>query len=303
MKIIDEIIELLSSESPNLNNALFKTKVLLHNLGEKEIIKWVNYEINGYENEEDLPDYRILNDLSVYGDVTNGQVLHQNYPIPIMGLEEKMRQDLEKTNLKQSVAVLESYAQDESDLQISIIPEFFPFLSKSLSSGFRVGRAWRVHSAGSILQILTKIRSRLLDFILELSDRLPNDLNSKQMKEKSKEINTSDLFKNAVLGDNATIIIGDGNIQKVKNTTNKNDLESLLLNLRKHNILEEDLEILKSAIESDRNSPELKKKEFGENVKGWISIMLKKSMDSVWSIKLSIAANLLTEALKSYYGF
>ena len=42
MKIIEEIIEILSSEGGSLNDALFKTKVLLHRLGEKELVEWVN---------------------------------------------------------------------------------------------------------------------------------------------------------------------------------------------------------------------------------------------------------------------
>jgi uncharacterized small protein (DUF1192 family) len=38
MKLIEEIIELLSSGEINLKIALLKTKVLLHKLGEKELL-------------------------------------------------------------------------------------------------------------------------------------------------------------------------------------------------------------------------------------------------------------------------
>ncbi|MEH6541684.1 hypothetical protein [Halopseudomonas sp.] len=37
MKLINEIIDILSSEKPNLTNALIKTKVLLYKLGQKEL--------------------------------------------------------------------------------------------------------------------------------------------------------------------------------------------------------------------------------------------------------------------------
>ena len=45
MKLIEEIIELLSSGESNLKVALLKTKVLLHQLGEKELFDWVDSEL------------------------------------------------------------------------------------------------------------------------------------------------------------------------------------------------------------------------------------------------------------------
>ena len=47
MKLVDEIIEILSSDNGILSNALIKTKVLLHKMGHKELVMWVNKELNG----------------------------------------------------------------------------------------------------------------------------------------------------------------------------------------------------------------------------------------------------------------
>ncbi len=60
MKLIDEIIEILSSSDGNLTDALIKTKIVLHKIGHKELIDWVNSELNGYPNEDQVPPYRIL---------------------------------------------------------------------------------------------------------------------------------------------------------------------------------------------------------------------------------------------------
>lgn len=302
MKLIHEIIDLLSSDTPNLHNALFKTKVLLHKLGEKDLVQWVSSELNGYDSIENLPDYRVLS-VSILGNISNGAWRYSNQPLPIAHLGEKLRKSLETTHLTQSIAVLESYAEDESDLQIQIAPELYPTLSKGFSGGYRVENAWGKHSAGSMLQVITEVRSRLLDFILELSDRIPEELNEEEMKEKSKEINTSELFNNAVFGDNATIVVGDRNVQHIKNTINKNDFEALAFELRRHDIQDEDITSLEEAINLDQNAPELQEKSFGENVRNWIGGMLTKATNAVWNINLGVAGNLLTEALKAYYGF
>ncbi|EMY8516621.1 hypothetical protein ABCT72_003513, partial [Vibrio cholerae] len=66
MILIDEIIEILSSEESNLKTALLKTKVLLHKLGEKDILDWVDSELRGYQYIELLPSYS-----SVLGNVSN----------------------------------------------------------------------------------------------------------------------------------------------------------------------------------------------------------------------------------------
>ena len=60
MKLISEIIDLLSSSDRDVATALMKTKVLLFQLGEKELLEWVNSELNGYPDRDNLPNYRVL---------------------------------------------------------------------------------------------------------------------------------------------------------------------------------------------------------------------------------------------------
>lgn len=82
MKIVDEIIDTLSSEGASLNDALFKTKVLLHRLGEKELVEWVNLELQGYKDSDELPEYRKMS-MVVRGNISNGVYQHNNQALPI----------------------------------------------------------------------------------------------------------------------------------------------------------------------------------------------------------------------------
>jgi len=47
LKLLNEIIDALSSQESSLTGALLKTKVLLHHIGRKELVEWVNHELNG----------------------------------------------------------------------------------------------------------------------------------------------------------------------------------------------------------------------------------------------------------------
>ena len=302
MKLVDEIIDLLSSDKPDLNNALFKTKVLLHRLGETEAVSWVNSELNGYPSIDNVPDYRKLN-ISVHGNLSNGYYYHNDQPLPVSQLDEKLRKNLQTHNLLPSIAVIESYAKDDKHLTISIAPELFPALCKNLSDGWFVDRAWGKPSLGSMLQVVTEVRSRLLDFLLELSEKIPEELDASEMKQKSKEIGTADLFNNTVFGDNATIVVGSHNVQSIQNNVAKNDFESLAAFLRNNKIDETDVQALKTAIDKDIGSPEHNEKKYGSNVRTWVSSMLIKATESVWNVNLGIASSLIANALNAYYGW
>jgi hypothetical protein len=302
MKLVQEIIDLLSSDVPNLNNALFKTKVLMHRMGEKELIGWIDAELKGYSPADELPEYRVI-EITVLGNISNRAYRYTEQPLPLRHLSEKLRTNLETTYLRQSIAVIEGYAKDDSNLAITIAPELYSKLSEAFGGGYSIERAWGKHSSGAMLQVVNEVRSRLLDFVLELSEKLPDEVNMEDMKEKSKEIGVSGMFKNAVFGPNATIVVGDHNVQNIKNEITTNDFDSLAQVLLSNRIQEDDIQALKEAIESDAGAPEHTNNNFGENVRNWFSTMMQKAADFTWDINVGMASSLLATALNSFYGW
>ncbi|HDM8188422.1 TPA: hypothetical protein P0E26_005182 [Vibrio harveyi] len=301
MKLIDEIIEILSSDESNLKTALLKTKVLLHKLGEKNLLEWVDGELKGYSSIESLPLYRVIN-ITVMGSASNMAYRHSNQVLPIMHLDKKIREKLETRYLTDSIAVIEKYSQQEN-LQITIAPEFYPLLSKGLSNGFQVESAWGVHSSGEMTQILTEVNSRLLDFVLELSERFPAEMNSDEMKTRAKEVGVTDLFNNTVFGDNATIVVGDSNTQNISNNVIKNDMQSLIDVLKQNKVSDDDISELQVAIEKDKDCPELQSGNFGSEVSNWMGSMVSKAASTIWDIKIGAAGSLLATAIGKFYGF
>lgn len=298
--LLQEIIDNLSSDTPNLNNALWKAKVLLHRFHDEQISSWVNSELNGYPNIKEVPKYRIIH-ISVRGNFSNAAWQYTDQPLPTQHLEKRIRERFEKNYVTQSIAVIESYIREEKNIVVELEPEYYGLFSKALSSGFHVQRAWGIHSAGSMLQIVTEVRSRLLDFLLELSDKIPNDFEQNNIEEIQKNIR--EMFANAVFGDNTSIIIGSHNTQNIKNQITANDFESLAEYFRKNSMPENDIWALKSAIEKDSGAPEHSEKKFGKNVRDWLSLMVNKAIESVWDINIAIASSLIVDSLNRYYGW
>ncbi|EMK2345726.1 hypothetical protein WD373_000068 [Vibrio fluvialis] len=301
MKLIDEIIGILSSEESSLQTALLKTKVLLHKLGEKEILDWIDSELRGYQSMDSLPSYRVIH-VSVLGNVSNMAYRQTHQVLPMMHLDKPIREKLDTRFLTESIAVINEYSKRD-DLQITIAPEYYPLLSKGLSNGFQVETAWGMTSSGSMTQVLTEVNSRLLDFVLELSEKFPSEMDTEEMRSRAKEVGVSDLFNNAVFGDNTTIVVGDSNTQNVRNSINRNDIESLVEVLKQNKVSDADIDALKLAIEKDQDTEEVKTGQFGKEVSSWMGTMVSKAASTVWDIKVGAAGSLLATAIGKYYGF
>jgi hypothetical protein len=303
MKLLNELVERLSGEQPSLTDALMKTKVLLHQLGQKDLVGWVNLELNGYPNDVSVPEYRVLN-THVQANVSNDAYTYNDQQLPTLHLGEEVRLKFERYEMRDSISVLEGLARnDTKGLSISIAPEFYGILSKPLNSGYQVQQAWRAVGPGRLAQILTQVRSRLLDFVLELSEKVGEEMTEEDIKRVGRSPETASMFNHAIFGDNVTILVGDHSRQTVTNRISRGDFEALKSVLQERNVGVVDLDNLRSAIEADANGEDVKAKRFGPRVRGWIKTMLSKAVDTSWQVEIGIASNLLTDALKAYYGW
>ncbi|CAG37443.1 AbiTii domain-containing protein [Desulfotalea psychrophila] len=301
MKIIEDIIELLSSGESNLSGALLKTKVLLHKLGEKKLLEWVNGELQGYPNKDLLPEYRILR-LTVQGNISNGFCRATNHILPTLHLEDDLRDKIETAYMTKSIAVVEEYSRG-SDIKMTIAPEMYSYIANGLADKFYVESAWGCYSAGAMTQIITEVTSRLLGFMLDVSENFTEELDSQSMKTRSKEVGVSELFNNAVFGDNTTIVVGNSNSQNINNVVSKKDLESLKSLLRENGVSTKDINELNDAIVLDKDCEEHKIRNFGSNVSTWVKKMISKTGTTAWDINVGVAGSLLASSISKFYGF
>lgn len=304
MKLLDEIIDLLSSKDGNLTDALLKTKILLHKLGHKELVDWVNFELNGYPPKGDVPSYRKLH-AEVRAHIASFTWHMASSPLPLSHLDSDKREWLETAVINQSLAVVEGWAAKGSDshLQRSIPLEFNGILGKQLDSGVEIVRAWSQIDKSQIPSILIQVRSRLLDFALTLRDQLPTDMSDSETKQQAEGIDTRGIFNNAIFGPNATVIVGDHNVQTATNTIVKGDFNSLASALRQKKVSEEDIQSLRTAIDADGPDVAANKGQFGPGVKAWMERMWSKAVELSWQIELNVAGSLLATALCQYYGW
>lgn len=303
MKLVESIVEILSSEKPNLTDALIKTKVVLHRLGEKQLVEWVNSELDGYGDGSAIPDYRIVGSM-VKANIMNAGYSANDVDVPVYHLKNEMRESLETSVFRQGIAAIEDLAKTDLDsVQRPISHALYGLLSEKFASGYKVQSAWCEIPKYSLIQILTQVRSRLLDFILELSEKVSDTDDSTDLKRLSKEIGTESLFNNAVFGHNATIVVGNHNVQTIENSVRTGDLESLATFLKENNLGNEEIADLRAAVIQDEGSSLHKERRYGPSVKEWFQAMIGKAVDGTWTVGTGAAGNILATALNSFYGW
>ncbi|AYY59867.1 hypothetical protein [Burkholderia multivorans] len=301
MQLLKDIVTLLSDKDGSLTDALLKTKVLMHRIGHKELAGWVNDELNGYAADKPVPDYRTIR-VRLHGNVSNMAWRHTGTQLPIAHLPKEVQERFCIEKLRQSIQVLEQLSKSDGSLSRPIAPEWYSTLAKgAIESSFHIDSAWVQFEPTQIVNALIEVRSRLLDFALNLQGEL-GDVAEDNMKEAAKGVDAAGMFASAVFGDNATVVIGSNNETTITNTVTKGDFTALAKAFKDTGVSETDVDELKAAIDGDNPGTVTETKQFGPKVKAWMAKMSQKAIDGAWSIGIGAAGNLLADALGRYYG-
>ena len=101
--------EVVNSGVP-ISDILRKAKILASQLKNKEFKRWIDAELKGYDNADNLPDYRKCRPINLgtfsgsFGKVAN------NIPIPVALLPEKIREFAKSMEVLNGVREIEASA-------------------------------------------------------------------------------------------------------------------------------------------------------------------------------------------------
>lgn len=220
------IIKELASRQVDISTVLLRTKVLLNDIGDQSLIDWINCELSGYPESDELPDYR------VYQGILKGTFLlkyrngryeqHTNVSIPLFQMPEDQKERLLSVYFYDGVDALnEIYSYSESDnplLEKPIPADSFPYIEKySGYSNMRILNASVLIDSTLALRVLSIIENKLLETLLLLEkefgclDELDIDTSSVNSYDKERIAEKINL----IIFDKSVHI---GNDNKIKNT-------------------------------------------------------------------------------------
>lgn len=171
MDILEQIQNDLLNESLATTNVLRKAKVLSYQLNSTELSEWITNELSGYKSVDNLPDYRILNTTCI-GTWTNGYWQMTNQGVPFHKIDdEELKKFLTTYMVFDGLKTVEQLANsDDLHFQVpnSLIRWVNNFVSEGGYSFLTLNYAINLHHFS---QILDTVKNRLLDFVLELSEK------------------------------------------------------------------------------------------------------------------------------------
>ena len=295
--------DILDSSVP-LADILRKAKVLASLLKSEDLMLWVDAELKGYADAGDIPTYRKFHPLS-YGTLTGINAVVRNVLIPVSVLPDNMREYAENLEIRDGVGEIEAAAtRSEKENCRFPWPAEMVILAREyiqVTGGGTLTDAWRPFSQSDFVDILDQIRTRLLDFLLELQQINPDVLESEEALRSVPAEKTSMVVYNNIYGNENVVATGRSFTQTVTQEVVSGDKQSLIEHLRSIGLQDRDaLGDLESAIEQDGDRQQ---KSFGKNVKAWMAKMIVKAMDGAWEVAEDTAPALLKAALSKFYGW
>ena len=294
--------DLVDSGVP-ISDILRKAKILASLLKNDEFKSWVDAELKGYDNADEVPDYRKLESDSLGTFAGPGrQSLTQAIPLSI--LPDSFRPLAEPLGIGISVKQIETsaaVAAKDDNHRVPWPPEAVILARPHvrMTAGFRLVHAWRPVSKAQMEGILDQVRNRLLDFLLQLQHIEPEVMKSEAALRAVSGDKVQNTFNTTILGGGNIVATGTDFRQEVTQVK-ANDKNSLVGHLRSHGCPEDALDELQAALAQDGERP---REQLGEAVKSWFGKMTVRAMEGAWKVGIAVAPSLLKEALFRYYGW
>lgn len=172
-ELIDQVAD---QKNHSLSDVLLKAKVLASQLRSRKFRQWVEAEINGYDMEAELPDYRILSS-KLIGEYAGYFHSTARSPMSVSHLDQQHRERFSTHHVHNGVAFVEDViiGGDESLIGVYLDGYAVNYLRQhgTQMSEMILNRVFKQISRHSCQQLLQSVRCRLLDFLLELRSKYP----------------------------------------------------------------------------------------------------------------------------------
>lgn len=215
-----KIIRELAMGEIDTFTALKRTKLLLCDLNDNASLNWINYEIEGYPKDVELPQYRKTKGLlrgSYFKGSFASHMKWNNVPLPLGNMPEDMKKKLLEVEIREGIDslndLIKKAGEAQNNLCFTLPADYYSYIAKCNDDMYMNITSAKVEFGASFINsIVSNIENRLLDILVLLEkefgnlDNLDIDISSKTPEEIN-DINS----KICITIYNHEIHIGDGN--------------------------------------------------------------------------------------------
>lgn len=271
--MIKELIKDLSYDKISLNQALMRAKLIAFEINNEDFKSWINKELNGYNNGDKLPEYRII-PCDIFA-VLEAYGQKKLVPYDLSTIDKDLEGKIYKMEVQQSVSIIENGLKDTDETYgYQDFPAKMVQLLREMSNNNYIVSVKRRIQLSQSEHILNLTKQKLIDTLLDLDKAFPNlKDNYQNTKENIEKTNT--IINNHIYGENASsaIGVGDNFSQNISNIYN-NKIETILSDLKKIGIPDEDLEEVKEIVTNETDKTNVSKK-----LMTWVGKMATKAVE------------------------
>ncbi|MEV7610846.1 hypothetical protein AB0N61_15280 [Microbacterium sp. NPDC089320] len=266
MTVLDNIIDASTNSSVPVTDLLRMVKIAAHRVGASDIRTWVAHELNGYADDAPLPPYRVLH-TNVQGTFAGPMQSFRHVTLTIRPNSLDPWWDVE---MKQPLMELQALSESENDASrewsAAAVREYhdsemFRFEYEILYT------ACNLITPQSLRGVLDVIRSKALDFALELQSAAPDagSFGGPTVASEPQLAGVVFHVTNNIFGDGANVGTGTGIRQR--SSINKGDDESLRREVEALGLSSDHAQQFVAAVSEEKSMDKPKVKRFLEQVR------------------------------------
>jgi len=304
MGLLHEIQESVVQDAADLGSVLLKLRLLADRLGSEVLEEWVKHESEGYPEGAQVPPYRLVG-VSYKGTFLgpfNAQIT--NAPIPPYLIEKIAGKQWVEIDVRESIAAIDSMMKNAADGGSFGIDasNLILLLQGKIYKGYSCASVDASISSTAFGEIIQAVRSRVLELTLELEKTIPAaaHVTFGASKESSDSSDKVQQISQQIIYGNVTNAVAGSPSSNVSISVIAGDQSSLEQYLAESGMSESDAAEIAEIIASEE--PESEGEPFGAKAKDWIANNLTKAAKGTWTMGVSAATAVLTQAALKYYG-
>lgn len=305
MSLLQEIQQSIIQNKVEIGPILLKLRLLAARLGSAKLEEWVKYESEGYPSDAPVPNYRKL-PVSYKGSFSGpfGSGIN-NAPIPPYLIENFAGKHWTNYEMRQSIAAIDDLLESSfkgGSFQINAA-NLILLLQGKVYEDYACNDIHGSISRASLAELQHAVKSRILELTIELEKSIPAAVDVAFENRQSADSETSakvTQISQQVFYGNVTNISSTGEGAQFLLSINKGDDEAFKAYLVNAGLDQSDALELATIVASEQ--PGDKNEPLGSRAKSWLVENLKKAADGTWKVGVSVATEVIKNAVLKYYG-
>lgn len=303
MPLLNDIQAATFSQTTDIPTLLRMCKLLAARISHVELAEWVSFELDGYPDIASMPDYRIVQ-VDSYGSFLGPVSSMGPLQIPVSVLPEELRKQYRNAYLGSGVSAYaalllnDETGRVEDPWPVTLANQY----ASTMTPNMQCLAAWKVIPIGAVVRLLDSVKTRVLNFAIDLERAAPNsgELPVGSQPPLSRELMTQIFNTNITGGVNNIANASSEFTQQANTVIETGNWASLQKRLLEFGISADEIGGLKEDLDQaiTENNQDVKRSVAGS----WIGRLSTKAATGAAGVGIEVAAAGVAKAIAFYLG-